>query len=68
LHRVYFGWEIGLIFREMQRIRVIELRVMRNLFVLKRVEVTGSKVKGEATPLQAGTGPEGSRRLRLPDF
>ena len=25
-------------------------------------------VKGKATPLQAWTGPEGSRRLRLPDF
>jgi hypothetical protein len=24
--------------------------------------------KGKATPLQAFTGPEGSRRLRLPDF
>ena len=26
------------------------------------------KGKGKATPLQAWTGPEGSRRLRLPDF
>ena len=26
------------------------------------------KVKGKAIPLQAWTGPEGSRRLRLPDF
>jgi len=26
------------------------------------------KVKGRATPLQAWTGPEGSKRLRLPDF
>jgi hypothetical protein len=26
------------------------------------------KVKGKAVPLQAWTGPEGSRRLRLPDF
>jgi hypothetical protein len=24
--------------------------------------------KGKAIPLQARTGPEGSRRLRLPDF
>jgi hypothetical protein len=24
--------------------------------------------KGKAIPLQAGTGPEGSRRLMLPDF
>jgi len=26
------------------------------------------KVKGKAIPLQAWTGPEGSRRLRFPDF
>jgi hypothetical protein len=26
------------------------------------------KGKGKAIPLQALTGPEGSRRLRLPDF
>jgi len=25
-------------------------------------------VKGKVIPLQAWTGPEGSRRLRLPDF
>jgi hypothetical protein len=29
---------------------------------------TVSKGKGNATPLQTWTGPEGSRRLRLPDF
>jgi len=27
-----------------------------------------SKGKGKAIPLQALTGPKGSRRLRLPDF
>jgi len=26
------------------------------------------KSKGKAIPVQAWTGPEGSRRLRLPDF
>jgi len=26
------------------------------------------KGKGKAIPLQAWTGPQGSRRLRLPDF
>jgi hypothetical protein len=26
------------------------------------------RVKGKAVPLQALTGPDGSRRLRLPDF
>jgi hypothetical protein len=25
-------------------------------------------IKGKAVPLQAFTGPEGSKRLRLPDF
>jgi len=30
-------------------------------------ECTG-KGKGKAIPLQTWTGPEGSRRLRLPDF
>jgi len=33
---------------------------MKTLFRLKG--------KGIAIPLQAGTGPEGSRRLRLPDL
>jgi hypothetical protein len=27
-----------------------------------------SKIKGKSNPLQAWTVPEGSRRLRLPDF
>ena len=26
------------------------------------------KVKGKAVPLQASSGPEGSRKLRFPDF
>ena len=29
---------------------------------------TISKGKGKAVPLQAWTGPEGSRKLRLPDY
>jgi len=32
------------------------------------VSVLGKKKKGKGIPLQACTGPEGSRRLRLPDF
>ena len=31
-------------------------------------QINEVKVKGNAIPLQAWTGPEGSRRLRLPDF
>jgi len=27
-----------------------------------------NKLKGKAIPLQAWTGPDGSRRLRFPDF
>jgi len=37
------------------------------LFVLAKVTVVKIK-KGKSIPLQAWTGPEGSRRLRLPDF
>jgi hypothetical protein len=35
---------------------------------LKLSGYLGKKKKGKAIPLQALTGPEGSRRLRLPDF
>jgi len=31
-------------------------------------EINLLKTKDKAIPLQAWTGPEGSRRLRLPDF
>ena len=34
----------------------------------KYVSLSVTDVKGKAIPLQASTGPEGSRRLRLPDF
>jgi hypothetical protein len=30
--------------------------------------INKGKGKGKAVPLQVWTGPEGSRRLRLPDF
>jgi len=37
--------------------------------VLEKTIVTSFIVsEGKAIPLQAWTGPEGSRRLRLPDF
>jgi len=32
------------------------------------VFLSNTKGKGKAIPLQAWTGPEGSRRVRLPDF
>jgi hypothetical protein len=32
------------------------------------VQAKRVKKEGKAVPLQAWTGPEGSRRLRLPDF
>jgi len=38
---------------------------MQNTFSLKD---TAQSKKGKAVPLQAWTGPEGSRKLRLPDF
>jgi hypothetical protein len=38
-------------------------------FVLAGIEVHISYYRmGKAIPLQAWTGPEGSRKLRLPDF
>jgi len=41
-------------------------------FVKNLTRLTGTVhedyVKGKAIPLQAWTGPEGSRRLRFPDF
>jgi len=40
--------------------------------VIKKTDLhatsTTGKGKGKAIPLQAWTDPEGSRRLRLPDF
>jgi len=37
-------------------------------FEVRRYLILLGKGKGIATPLQAWTGPEGSRKLRLPDF
>jgi len=38
------------------------------LRLLNCISVTQVKGKGKAAPLQAWSGPEGSRKLRLPDF
>ena len=35
---------------------------------LECCKITTLKIRGKAVPLQAWTGPEGSRRLRFPDF
>ena len=37
-------------------------------WVVTRWQWLMNQVKGKAVPLQAWTGPEGSRKLRLPDF
>ena len=34
----------------------------------KRLNAYYDKVKGKAVPLQARSGPEGFRKLRIPDF
>jgi len=43
---------------------------LQSLFVASSAvtEIKTRKGKGKAIPLEAWTGPEGSRRLRLPDF
>ena len=41
--------------------------MMSNLKTFRLVEMW-LKYKGKAVPLQAWSGPEGSRELRLPDF
>jgi hypothetical protein len=38
------------------------------MMMMIMIIINNCKGKGKAIPLQALTGPEGSRRLRLPDF
>jgi hypothetical protein len=38
------------------------------MFIIHTIVKYLSPIKAKATPLQAWTGPEVSRRLRLPDF
>jgi len=38
---------------------------MANFYILVKIK---AKKKGKSVPLQAWTGPEGSRKLRLPDY
>ena len=37
-------------------------------YYINMTNMSSNEVKGKALPLQVWTGPEGSRRLRLPDF
>jgi hypothetical protein len=58
---------------EKDTVAVIHIAILWVMFLLSMVNTTLRrntlfKVKGKAIPLQAWTGPEGSRRLRLPDF
>jgi hypothetical protein len=41
---------------------------LRFSFVCRLANVHTKQVKGKAVPLQAWNGPQGSRKLRLPDF
>jgi hypothetical protein len=44
------------------------MQICRGINYTKIVVMYKGECKGKAIPLQALTGPEGSRRLRLPDF
>ena len=50
---------------EVQAAKLLCLQNDKQLVKKTTIHVTG---KGKAIPLQAWTSPEGSRRLRLPDF
>jgi hypothetical protein len=41
---------------------------MEGIVFIKATRGTKGKGKGKAIPLQAWTGPEGSKRLKLPGF
>jgi len=45
----------------------LRVEMLVNLYTAKTGNFT-STAKGKPIPVQDGTGPEGSRRLRLPDF
>jgi len=58
---------------ELRMSRAVPPRPQYALMVCTRISCfiypdTGGKGKGKTIPLQAWTGPEGSRRLRLPDL
>jgi len=47
---------------------VFEAKRARDCYRLRRMYLLSVKVKGKAVPLQAWSDPEGSRKLRFPDF
>jgi len=49
-------------------INTFELVSFHTITTLHIPTAVKKKVKGKAVPLQALTGPEGSRKLRFPDF
>ena len=44
---------------------LFEVAFTTDLFIIRKTILGG---KGKAVPLQAWSGPEGSRKLRFPDF
>jgi len=67
------NWEtpaatIVIVFLNMEAASCFETSPITTLYILTCSDKTDSSNKGKTTPLQAWTGPEGSRRLRLPDF
>jgi hypothetical protein len=71
--RYMLSWEEAMKFSEINNFRN-QVTVSETYNTIICPVMTVSKfgywkgVKGKAIPLQAWTGPEGSRRLRLPDF
>jgi hypothetical protein len=47
---------------------VWNFNVLSGIFLKLYLSFSSEFFAGKAIPLQAWTGPEGSRRLRLPDF
>jgi hypothetical protein len=41
---------------------------IKGVYTDKEITVLSTDIKGKAIPLQTWTGPEGSRKLRFPDF
>ena len=56
----------SVLFSEVKMLEVLHYHTMYPLYV--NIRIPFIKGKGKAIPLQAWAGPEGSRRLRLPDF